>query len=129
MNWIRESRYTDTNVIPGEPLHLDTGANLFELVLQTRDPVIDSDLTWIDAEVLAKSPIETDSLSVPAAHRPGTTERSADRAEPRSFSIFDLDLLRLRKPEISNATPRDAPETGDAPAHIIVSEFKRSLFR
>ena len=31
---------------------LDTGRNRFELVLQTRDPAIDSDLAWSDKKVL-----------------------------------------------------------------------------
>ena len=37
---------------PGQP-PAETGRNKVELVLQTRDPAIDSDLAWRDERVLA----------------------------------------------------------------------------
>ncbi len=45
-----DSEYQDISIIPGPH---ETGRNRVELVLQTRDPSIDSDLAWEDSSILA----------------------------------------------------------------------------
>jgi hypothetical protein len=47
-----DSEFADISFIPGPH---ETGRNRIELVLQTRDPAIDSDLAWSDQSVLASA--------------------------------------------------------------------------
>lgn len=47
-----ESPYADISFQPGLGQNFETGRNRVELVLQTRDPAIDSDLAWTDQAVV-----------------------------------------------------------------------------
>lgn len=47
--------YTNVSVVPPPGAALESGRNRVELVLQTRDPAIDSDLAWSDMSTLASS--------------------------------------------------------------------------
>lgn len=50
-----DSEYLGISFIPGIGQKTETGRNRIELVLQTRDPALDTDLAWTDASVLASS--------------------------------------------------------------------------
>ncbi|MDL2339548.1 MAG: hypothetical protein QFE16_17075, partial [Pseudomonadota bacterium] len=51
-NGTPESPYADISFQPGLGQNFETGRNRIELVLQTRDPAIDSDLAWSDHAVV-----------------------------------------------------------------------------
>jgi hypothetical protein len=54
MQWMLDSQYLDVSFVP--PFGLgETGRNKVDLVLQTRDPAIESDLAWTDASVLGST--------------------------------------------------------------------------
>jgi hypothetical protein len=50
-----DSPYLDMSPIPLPGTTVETGRNKIELVLQTRDPALDTDLAWSDVQVLASS--------------------------------------------------------------------------
>jgi hypothetical protein len=50
-----DSEYQDISVPPPLGTGGETGRNKVELVLQTRDPALDTDLAWSDVKVLASS--------------------------------------------------------------------------
>jgi hypothetical protein len=52
-----DSEFQDISFIPLPGAATETGRNKVELVLQTRDPAIDSDLAWSDVRVLASAVI------------------------------------------------------------------------
>ena len=53
--WPTDSPYLDISPIPLPGTTVETGRNKIELVLQTRDPALDTDLAWSDVQVLASS--------------------------------------------------------------------------
>jgi hypothetical protein len=55
MQFPMESPFQDGSPIPVLGVTGETGRNKIELVLQTRDPALDSDLAWSDVQVLASS--------------------------------------------------------------------------
>jgi hypothetical protein len=55
MKWPLDSEYQDVSFIPPFGIGGETGRNKVELVLQTRDPNLDTDLAWSDLKVLASS--------------------------------------------------------------------------
>ena len=55
-----DSEYQDISIIPGPH---ETGRNRVELVLQTRDPAIDSDLAWEDSSILASHVVGAEANS------------------------------------------------------------------
>jgi hypothetical protein len=55
MKWSADGEYLDISFIPPFGTEGETGRNKVEVVLQTRDPAIDSDLAWQDVRVLADS--------------------------------------------------------------------------
>jgi hypothetical protein len=55
MKWPLDSEYQDVSFIPPFGLGGETGRNKVELVLQTRDPNLDTDLAWSDVKVLGSS--------------------------------------------------------------------------
>lgn len=65
MKWPLDSEYQDISFPPPLGQGGETGRNKVELVLQTRDPALDTDLAWSDLKVLASS------LLAPAAAVPG----------------------------------------------------------
>jgi len=52
-----DSEYEGISFVPFPGQPTESGRNKFELVLQTRDPTIDSDLAWSDVSVLASSTV------------------------------------------------------------------------
>ncbi len=77
-----DSEYLGISFIPFPGQPTETGRNKVELVLQTRDPEIDSDLAWSDVKVL------TSTLVAPV----GTPPFFADA------SLFDLTARRVETP-------------------------------
>jgi len=68
MKFPLDSEYLDISFIPGIGQTPETGRNRVELVFQTRDPALDSDLAWSDASVLASGlldPAGTAAAPVP----------------------------------------------------------------
>jgi len=55
MKWPIDSEYQDVSIIPPFGTGGETGRNKVELVLQTRDPNIDTDLAWSDFKVLSSN--------------------------------------------------------------------------
>lgn len=53
MRLINDSAHVGISLIPKPGTEIESGRNRVELVLQTRDPQIDSDLAWSDVQVLA----------------------------------------------------------------------------
>ena len=53
MRLINDSAHIGISLIPKPGTEIESGRNRVELVLQTRDPAIDSDLAWRDVNVLA----------------------------------------------------------------------------
>lgn len=62
-----ESPYADISFQPGIGQGSENGRNRVELVLQTRDPAIDSDLAWSDRAVLGSGPVGADTVVRKAA--------------------------------------------------------------
>ncbi|UHL62676.1 hypothetical protein LSG25_11330 [Paralcaligenes sp. KSB-10] len=54
-----DSEYQDISLVPRPGQATETGRNKVELVLQTRDPALDSDLAWTDTALLASSLAES----------------------------------------------------------------------
>ena len=124
---------------------LDTGRNRFELVLQTRDPAIDSDLAWTDKKVLDSAVIGGSAggftvtpglvpgsmFSTDAA--PAATTRVVETRAGRSVTL-DATLRRnlgaigsvtsLLDPAIWNVS-EDLMNTGNKPARLMLREFER----
>lgn len=114
----------------------ELGDNRVELVLQTRDPAIESDLAWRDAGVLASGPAQpksgtvflprklivggTDAVTVPA--KGGRTLRF-DRTELREGVAVDL-LWRIDPAiwEQSATLPADA---ASGTSRLVLREFER----
>ncbi|MCG6875314.1 MAG: hypothetical protein LJE97_09520, partial [Betaproteobacteria bacterium] len=55
MKWPLDSEYQDVSFIPPFGQSGESGRNRVELVLQTRDPNLDTDLAWSDVKVLSSS--------------------------------------------------------------------------
>ncbi|WSH68239.1 hypothetical protein U8Q05_30670 (plasmid) [Rhizobium ruizarguesonis] len=141
--------YTNISFIGGAH---ETGRNRVELVIQTRDPEIDSDLAWRDQSVLASAIVGGDAsdnplvtpginpggiFALPAAAAPGmrTVELRAGIAVALSSSL-DLSaatnaalehvgrLPGFLDPEIwSVSVP--LPDTAGKPARLMLREFER----
>ncbi len=130
------------------------GENRIDLLLQTRDPAIDSDLAWRDVSVLASGPAVPSSglaVSPRSIAAPGAIAQAAtgavqvalasgrsmrfDRAEPQQIpSLADADmvvqahlpgaLLSLLEPVIWQQSAA-VPHTAGAPARLVLREFER----
>src|SRR5262249_46081577 len=110
-----------------------------ELVLQTRDAALESDLAWRDVAVLASNLVEPSSGPL-EAHRAATEAQPAARRAPASRvrdrlgRLIDLgpaiDLgniginVELFDPIVWQATVT-LPGTGRAPARLALREFER----
>lgn len=163
-----ESPYAGVSFSPplfGAIEPLEMGQNRIELLLQTRDPAINSDLAWRDVSVLASGPAvpSSDLLvsprnivaeqgaiaqaatgAVQVALRSGRSVRF-DRAElqtPDAVGHAAAGRRVLGRPDIAVETKlpggvlslfdpviwehsATVPETGDAPARLVLREFER----
>jgi hypothetical protein len=156
-----ESPYADISFrpIPGEAVEM--GENRIELLLQTRDAALDSDLAWRDGPVLASGPAVASSGLVVnprnlfVAEAGGITEAATGAVEValRSGRNVRFDRAELQVPDavgglVSGRTNLEVesrlpgglaslldpviweksaavPDTGDAPARLVLREFER----
>lgn len=139
--------------LPGQPG--ESGRNKIELVLQTRDPTVDSDLAWTDVAVLASGTLApAGSAAPPAASpssvpftRPATISPLASQtpAALRDVIVQGLDQVAggawrpvPQFPPIYEGPPitdlldpviwtseTALPSTGGKPARIAVREYER----
>jgi len=140
-----DSEYTDISFIYGPH---ETGRNRVELVLQTRDPNIDSDLAWRDHKVLGSKVVGGESrgglsplppgggrwgfYAAPAKGAPkGRTVKLRAGGEVRlSPSVKlgpgdpDLKKVLLLDPEIWSHEAT-LPDYGEGPARLMLREFER----
>lgn len=141
MQFPGDSEYADISFVTGPH---ETGRNKVELVLQTRDPAIDSDLAWSDAAVLASA------VLVPPGTAPVQPPIGGIFSEPvargrapkptvqnRLGAVLDLDAVVdvgpiIRRPDIIGAldpavwsTEATLPATGGKTARLMLREFER----
>ena len=81
-----ESPYADISFQPGLGQNFETGRNRVELVLQTRDPAIDSDLAWTDQAVVGTGSVGGEGA--PANPAPPVVEL------PRPVIVLPVDHLQ-----------------------------------
>jgi hypothetical protein len=91
MQFPLDSEYQDISFVPLPGQATETGRNRVELVLQTRDPAIASDLAWSDLSVLASNVVAPASVSpgrvvVPAGAITSATRKSKAAATAHGLS-------------------------------------------
>lgn len=142
MKFPTDSEYQGISFIPFPGQAVETGRNKVELVLQTRDSAIKSDLAWADQKVLIsallapKSPIDpvvTTTLFDQPATRAEAPASVADRLGQR----ISLDLTHISGPGGVFPIPTDIfdpviwssdvtpPPTGGKPARLAIREYER----
>jgi hypothetical protein len=147
MQFPLDSEYQDISFIPLPGQATETGRNKVELVLQTRDPALDSDLAWSDVKVLASSLLAPASavttpvlqpagpITAPvvrpttvAAPGPATVQRLAERIELATAVnvgvVGPIDVGRLIDPVIWQTTVT-LPDVAGKPARLAVREYER----
>ncbi len=140
-----DSEYQDISFVPPFGSEGESGRNKVELVLQTRDPAVDSDLAWSDVRVLGSS-------LVPASPAPGggvtpatlpTPIPTATTVAAGVGSAVDLgpahavthspvggalaagvSIGSLLDPAVWKTTVT-LPNVGGKPARVVVREFER----
>jgi hypothetical protein len=150
MKFPMESEFIDISFIQGTH---ETGRNRVELVLQTRDPAIDSDLAWSDAGTVSTAVIgATDDSSGGAVVNPGgifaqpvaaaangrtvplraggaitlanAVELTAGSAVRDRLSDSILTIPTVIDPPIWTAAGA-LPNAGGKPARLVLREFER----
>ncbi|MGE0444965.1 MAG: hypothetical protein AB7P99_07025, partial [Vicinamibacterales bacterium] len=155
MKFPLDSEYQDISFVPPFGTAGESGRNSIELVLQTRDPAIDSDLAWSDAQVLASSllgaapstpsplpPVLSPIGSVSAGTGPTVSRPTASpgrvatptRREPTT----PVDLGRIEAGPVVEIGPIGTlidpvvwestvtlPNVGNKPARLVVREYER----
>ncbi len=150
MKFPLDSEYQDISFIPPFGLSGETGRNRVELVLQTRDPALDSDLAWSDSKVLASNVVASSGIGrgnvtrTPPSSRPTPTtltvrDRLARRVDlSRAVNLSAVganvtsvvggaasaNIVDLLDPAIWK-TPVTLPDTGNKPARVAVREYER----
>ncbi len=141
-----ESEYLGISFIPPFGQTGETGRNKVELVLQSRDPAIDSDLAWSDQQTLASSLVEPASgrqlspLEAPIFATPAVRARDTATVANRLGASIDLSASVSLPGSIVDAgiainpdlfdppiwqTNVTIPDTGGKPARIAVREYER----
>jgi hypothetical protein len=118
MQFPMESEYLGISFLPvlGQPG--ETGRNRIELVLQTRDPAVDSDLAWSDGPVLASGLLDPGGSSSPPV---SVVSGPVIRFPP---VLQGPNLGELLDPVIWSANAA-IPDPGGKPARIAVREYER----
>jgi hypothetical protein len=141
MKFPSDSEFLDVSFIPPPGSSGESGRNKIEVVLQTRDPEMDSDLAWSDAGVLASSLAEPGGPSLPF-ERFGGGEHVRARAPGRTVTnrLGETVHLEAEVPlgpgaasSVIGARIDRAIWEGDAtlpdlqgkPARLMVREFER----
>jgi hypothetical protein len=113
MQFPTDSPYQEISFRPLPNQVPERGRNKLELVLQTRDPQLDSDLAWQDQQILASSILD------PA---PGRVVFNPATVRPVGIAggpvLIDLD------PAIWNVTT-PVPTTDGRPARLVLREYER----
>jgi hypothetical protein len=113
MQFPTDSPYQEISFRPLPNQVPERGRNKLELVLQTRDPQLDSDLAWQDQQILASSILD------PA---PGRVVFNPATVRPVGIAggpvLIDLD------PAIWNMTT-PVPTTDGRPARLVLREYER----
>lgn len=143
MKYDRDSPYLGLSFTNGPH---DTGRNRVELVVQTRDPQLDSDLAWEDFKILRSAVIGGSSGGivirpgiVPGGlfAEPASTAETGRTVESRAGNIESLpDAQRRRVPPRGGIRPAPRnppiwstsitlPDTGGKPARLMLREFER----
>ena len=93
MQFPADSPFQDISPIPLPGTTGETGRNKIELVLQTRDPALDTDLAWSDVQVLASSLLD----ACRHGDRPGAARRRghAQQFDRRSPQRRQVDGTRI----------------------------------
>ncbi len=147
-----DSEYSDISFVGGTH---ETGRNRVELVLQTRDPAIDSDLAWQDISTLASSVAQSSANNPYQLHptldlgrlgvfevKKSTSSRVVQRRAGGTVRLDDSirfgpgiekDVkLADRLPKFASFTDPeiwdadvDIPDTQDRPARLMIREFER----
>jgi hypothetical protein len=155
MKFPLDSPYQDVSFIPPFGQSGETGRNRVELVLQTRDPALDSDLAWRDKQVLSSSEVGAASGGVavgdlaPRPRVPRPDRRAPSPAAPRDRLARRVDLsgavnlgsvganvgavvggaLRPDLVELFDPaiwkTTVTLPDTAGKPARVAVREYER----
>jgi len=86
MRFPLDSEYEDISFIPGFGQATETGRNKVELVMQTRDPQLDTDLAWSDLAVIASSLVAPPGSS---AVQPGSIFAMPARHAPAKATVQD----------------------------------------
>jgi hypothetical protein len=113
-----DSPFQDGSPIPPLGTSGETGRNKIQLVLQTRDPALDSDLAWSDVQVLASSllaPAGTTSGAVLPGGVITPTVKPGVAAKPAAGKPAAKDLterLDLAAINIGTVTATGTPTTG-----------------
>jgi hypothetical protein len=145
-----DSEYQDISFIPTLGQATESGRNRVELVLQTRDAQLDTDLAWSDAKVLASSILPAGgggAVVAPIFNAPARTAADAATRHDRLGRRVDLgaviDLGSIGAYEAGVIAGFDSaifgdlfdpaiwqqtvaiPEIGGKPARIAVREYER----
>ncbi len=113
-----DSPFQDGSPIPPPGTTGETGRNKIQLVLQTRDPALDSDLAWSDVQVLASSllapagitsgPVLPGGVITPIV-QPGVAAKPA-AGKPAAKDLTErIDLAAIN---IGTVTATGTPTTG-----------------
>ncbi|EPX77574.1 hypothetical protein [Litoreibacter arenae] len=123
----------------------DTGRNRFELVLQSRDPAIDSDLAWEDTKLLDSAIVGGASGGIVVTPGPGTVGvfRRGARPAPVTRTVSTrgggrqrleavierqtgaiTSVTQISDPAIWNVTA-DLDQPGGRPTRLMLREFER----
>ncbi|MHB1191494.1 MAG: hypothetical protein ACYC6F_00485 [Longimicrobiales bacterium] len=144
MKFPLDSEYQDISYPHG--VH-ETGRNRVELVLQTRDPAIDSDLAWRDFKILAAAVVappgaapdpfpgpDIGAIDGPLAPAPAPEGRTVHTRVTGAVRLgAEVSLGRIERvpgigalidPEIWQ-TSVTLPSTGGKPARLMLREFER----
>ena len=116
-----ESEYLGISFLPvlGQPG--ESGRNRIELVLQTRDPAVDSDLAWSDGPVLASGLLDPGGSSSSSSTPISVAGGLAIRFPP---VLQGPNLGELLDPVIWSASA-SIPDPGGKAARIAVREYER----
>lgn len=121
MQFPMESEYLGISFLPvlGQPG--ESGRNRIELVLQTRDPAVDSDLAWSDGPVLASGLLDPGGSSSSSSTPISVAGGLAIRFPP---VLQGPNLGELLDPVIWSASAA-IPDPGGKAARIAVREYER----
>lgn len=129
MKFSVDSEYLGISFVPGLGQAGETGRNKIELVLQTRDPDIDSDLAWSDAALLASS---LTGVGESTGSTGGTIVKKGIAVRPPVFGAPDFRLPVLDIPDLGQlldppiwTVKAKLPGTIDRPARVAIREYER----